>query len=243
MCDMDTSEVACIGFGGNQHLEVDNVMGKISIIVDGTASNGNNNAGPFTISVKKRTISGMGGTCDPKGVTSRCDTDLTCQGGTCVTTSAVLECTNAVNLTAMLASGPVSVTGTTLNVESGYYTGSCAYDQNNSYPEKIYRIDVTQPSIIDATTDDMNATDYDTVVYLRQGSCTAMDNSCNDDVDQTNGDYRSHLISPTLAPGTYYLFVDGSSAATYGDFTRITRDFKLTVTLTVTGPAPDGGDM
>jgi hypothetical protein len=240
-CTDDTTEKFCANFGGGQHLEVLGATGPTSIIVDGTTSGPNGiDQGKFTIQVKKRTIVGMGDACDPQGVTARCGKDLLCQSGHCVTDSATIECATAQNLTAMLLSGPVTLTQTVLPFSPDYYFGSCAYDNMMAdpmanYPEVVYRIDVAVPSILTASTDNMT-TDYDTVIYVDQSSCGGTEVGCNDDVDTNGGNYRSNLSLEVL-PGTYYMFVDTSSASLLrSDLTIEPRTFKLTVTLTVAPP-------
>jgi hypothetical protein len=76
-----------------------------------------------------------------------------------------------------------------------------------------------------ATTDDA-ATRFDTVLYLRATTCDGAAVTCGDDVDAPAGNFRSTLSASALAPGTYYLFVDGSSA------TAGTGPYRLTVTAT-----------
>jgi hypothetical protein len=59
---------------------------------------------------------------------------------------------------------------------------------------------------------------YDTVLYIRQGSCTGSEVACDDD----SGPGTTSEISTTLPADTYYVIVD--------DFYNTTGDYVLTVT-------------
>jgi hypothetical protein len=61
---------------------------------------------------------------------------------------------------------------------------------------------------------------YDTVLYVRSGSCTGSEIACDDD----GGSGLDSYISQSFAAGTYYLVLDGFSSYAVGDYT-----------LTVTG--------
>jgi len=57
---------------------------------------------------------------------------------------------------------------------------------------------------------------YDTVLYVRQGTCTGTEVGCNDDV--ASGDTTSRVVLTSLAAGTYYIVVDayrGTNVGTY----------------------------
>jgi hypothetical protein len=62
---------------------------------------------------------------------------------------------------------------------------------------------------------------YDTVVYVRSGSCpSGPDIACNDDACvNSTGLTRASRVTPTVTAGeTYYIVVDGYSSGAYGDF-------------------------
>ena len=60
------------------------------------------------------------------------------------------------------------------------------------------------------------ASGFDTLLYVRTGDCgTGTEIGCNDDFGQTN---QSQLIFVAPTTGTYYAFVDGYSASSYGTF-------------------------
>jgi hypothetical protein len=88
--------------------------------------------------------------------------------------------------------------------------GSCGGDRA---PEAVYRLVLTVSSDVFVTT---HGTGFDTAVYMRNGCCGAQV-ACNDDADNRN---TSVLSVRGLAPGTYYIFVDGRNNANHsGAFT------------------------
>ncbi len=231
-CADASSEEFCADNGGSQHLELLGVSGVFSIIVDGTDLYGGSDQGAFTIAAHTRAIVGAGDACDANGVTNRCGGDTRCQSGSCVATSADLECAAAIDLTAPLAAtGTATANGRFLIFEPGYFAGSCSADQDPSWPERLYQVTVSAPSLLTATTDDPNRTDFDTVVYLRQGACGGNETACDDDTDTNSGQLRSRFTTE-VQPGLYYLFVDASTSITYGQFNLEPRDYSLTVSLT-----------
>ncbi len=68
---------------------------------------------------------------------------------------------------------------------------------------------------------------FDTVLYVRSGSCTGTEVDCND--DETLGILTS-VIEADLAAGDYFIFVDGYSSGAEGSF-------QLSVTITPNIPA------
>jgi hypothetical protein len=229
-CQDQSTELFCADLSGSQHLEVLGASGTVTLVVDGTDSYMGDVEGDFTINVRKRPILALGDDCDVMGVNNRCGENTACRAGKCVASSADIECAAAVDLTTALQSGSTTVTGFVLPFETGFFLGSCAYSQFIGWPERIYKITVTTPVMLDANTDDDTGTDFDTVLYVTQGTCDGTEVQCHDDVDVNNGEYRSHLTTP-LQPGTYYLIVDVSSASIYGAFDREPRNFKMTVAL------------
>jgi hypothetical protein len=94
-----------------------------------------------------------------------------------------------------------STTGTTAAGESNHY-GSCA---KNDARELVYKLEIKdrQRVVVDV------AAQFDSVVYLRKGSCedAGAEVACNDDAPNAD---RSK-VDVTLDPGTYFVFVDGLS--------------------------------
>ncbi len=63
------------------------------------------------------------------------------------------------------------------------------------------------------------STQYDTVVYLRSGTCTGSQVACNDDACAITGStsHGSRITSTVTAGPTYYIVVDGYNGAS-GNF-------------------------
>ncbi len=89
--------------------------------------------------------------------------------------------------------------GTTSSCNDLYY-GSCA---QNRAPEVVYtwRLSEAMHVVID-----MAGSRYDTLIYLRKGSCEyGNEIACNDD----NGSNLNSRLDVYLGAGEYYLFIDG----------------------------------
>ncbi len=228
-CNDAMTEVACADVGWGEHMEVLEVTGVVAVLVDGSTEFGGAPAGDFTIRIVTRAIAGLGEACDPAGLTSRCGTDMVCSG-TCVATSAMLACLDAVDLTADLADGSAQAGGTVLLTDPDYYQGTCAFDVSANYPERIYRIDLAASGLLAASTD-FPETTYDTVLYLKAGACDVAETTCQDDVDAPAMNYRSS-VSASLPAGAYYLFVDMSSGFLYGTPGVTPRSYRVDLTFT-----------
>jgi hypothetical protein len=100
------------------------------------------------------------------------------------------------------------------------YGATCGNPQG---PEHVVVVRVDTPSRFEAVVEN---NDYDTVLYLR-GACddAGTELACNDD---TNG-LASVLVVESLAPGYYFLFLDGYGGAAGGA--------DVVVTLTPEGAA------
>ena len=75
------------------------------------------------------------------------------------------------------------------------------------------------------------STQYDTVLYMRSGSCNGPELGCNDDTAGCGAgepsDYHASRLTPTVTAGeTYYVVVDGYNGA------------KGAFGLTITPPTP-----
>jgi len=62
--------------------------------------------------------------------------------------------------------------------------------------------------------DTNNSAIHDTILYVRDGSCTGTELECDDD----DGDGMLSLIERSFSPGTYYIFVDGYSSSDEGAY-------------------------
>jgi hypothetical protein len=123
-----------------------------------------------------------------------CATAPACSGGTCL--------------------APIDLAGTgvvTLDTSgrSNLEVGTC---QAATGGEVVYRLTLTGTSDLHV---DTAGSDYDTVLYLRQGACTAVaETACSDNVN-ANHDW-SRLELTDLPAGTYYLVADSALPATGG---------------------------
>ncbi len=114
-------------------------------------------------------------------------------------------------------------------------TGSCG--ASDEAPEAVFRWtpDASGPATI-ATCG--TATLYDTVLYMRSGSCAGPELGCNDDTTgcgagQAAGDYHASRLTPTVTAGqTYWIVVDGYDGAR--------GPFGLTITPPAPSTPPDG---
>ena len=97
-------------------------------------------------------------------------------------------------------------TGTTSGASKN--EGSCG---GGAAPEAAFKLVLDVKSDLFVTT---HGTGFNTVVYLRDGCCGEL--ACNDDADGRN---TSVLSKRGLVPGTYYIYVDGATAADAGPFT------------------------
>jgi len=221
-CAKPSTEVACIDAGWSERLEVLGQTGVVTVFVDATAQHAGATEGTATITTSVRDVVATDASCDPTGVTNRCERGARCVSSTCVADSAALECSEATTLD--LSGGSASVTATTYGYAADWYTGSCGYAPTGQ-PEHVYTFTTAGPVDLVASTDDP-ATNFDTYVYLRSATCDGTEVACADDVDLTNHNLTSTLSVSALPAGTYYLFVDGSSPSPG------TGTYQLTVTAT-----------
>jgi hypothetical protein len=224
-CGMPDSELGCADAGWGERVQLLDASGSVFLVVDATHQFGGATTGAYMLTAATRAIVGDGAGCDPAAAVSRCAGGFRCVGSACAADSAALGCSEAPDLTAALAGGPVVLAGATQPFEGDFYAGGCAADVDAAFPERLFRIDVAVPSSLDASTDDP-ATDFDTYLYLRRAACDGAEVACADDVDPAMFNLRSHLVAPALAPDVYYLVLDGSSAAPG------TGSYQLTVALT-----------
>lgn len=119
----------------------------------------------------------------------------------------------------------VTVAGSTAD-EANYFEAQCA--GNAGSPDRVYTLDVTQRSRVRLR---MQST-YDGAVYMRS-TCAdpSTELTCNDDYQDT----RHSLATATVDPGRYYVYADGFSDSSSGDYS-LTADV---VPATGSGAAGD----
>jgi hypothetical protein len=157
-------------------------------------------------------------------------------GGPTTTTSTSTSTTSTSNTTPTTTSTsttlPVGSCGTpiALPAEGGTFTGvtsgssalvaSCMSASSVS-PEQVYQWTAPRSGTATIQTCSTVGTTFDTVAYLRQGTCTGgTDVACNDDTvgcgttTDVSNPHRGSVLTPTVVAGqTYYLVVDGYNGA------------------------------
>ena len=148
------------------------------------------------------------------GVTNECEGELVCVADACASpaeTSGV--CAAAATAMAISASGSYVV-----NIGEGaadQFQGSCYWDEGLA--EAVLRVTIPGPDAmrLTARTDAPPSSDtLDSYLYLRS-ACgdPGSELACNDDLgDSSSGSQLASGIVTVLAPGDYYLVVDGSYA-------------------------------
>jgi hypothetical protein len=140
-----------------------------------------------------------------------------CDDPACVATTYCTSrhenCTTALTVTA---------SGTYYGDTSTFYshtTGSCG----GAAGEAVFKIVLTQPTHLILTA---SGTSFDSVVYLRKGSCKAgLELGCDDD---SGGSWAGKIDIPIVEPGTYFAFFDGFAYSDIGSYqANITVDTKL----------------
>jgi hypothetical protein len=103
------------------------------------------------------------------------------------------------------------VQGTTVGCLPDAFQATCAAGARSA--EKVYRLPITARSRVRL---DASTTTHDGALYLRS-SCAdaASEIACNDDYR----DVRHSLVTATLDPGDYFVFVDGYGEGEQGAFT------------------------
>jgi hypothetical protein len=135
-----------------------------------------------------------------------CSEPMLCASNACVpAASAGDTCAEAAELR---PSGSYVVPGTTADAVHDV-AGGCAAD--SIAPDRVYSITLSEDTLVDA-----KVKGFDTVLYLRTDCAdVASEAMCDDDSGPPG--LRGSRISGLLAPGTYYLIVDGfgSEAGAY----------------------------
>ncbi len=144
-----------------------------------------------------------------------CTTNDVCSGGVCVGGDTAPGCTACQAAATFPPAGGV-VHGKTSGTSS--LTATCGVPNNNS-PERVFRWTPTASGPASFQTCSPN-TRFDSVVSVRQGTCTGTQLTCNDDGPCGAGVSGTEASSTTLnvtAGTTYYVVVDGWNGSS-GDF-------------------------
>ncbi len=99
-------------------------------------------------------------------------------------------------------------------------TGACS-SATSASPEQVYRWTAPRSGTATIRTCSTTQTTFDTIAYLRTGSCTTgTDVVCNDDTTgcgtttDVSDPHRGSVLTPTVVAGqTYYLVIDGYNGA------------------------------
>lgn len=75
---------------------------------------------------------------------------------------------------------------------------------------------LTFPGTLTSLTLDTAGSSFDTVMYVKAGSCESADAACND--DPAAGGNSARIALTDVAPGTLFVVVDGFSAAQLGSY-------------------------
>ena len=205
-CGDVNSEQACSDFSFSESVEALALTNEAFVLVDGTAQFGGSATGPYQLDVSTRSIAPIDASCDPLGLSSRCQQGLFCAGGTCQTESPQLACAQA----AALQPGLIQHAHTHA-YQGDLFQGSCAFDTAAGAGEALFSFRLDQASDIDITTD-LPGTTFDTVLYLI-AACDGTELACADDVAASAGNFSSRLQTTNLPAGDYLLVIDGSSTA------------------------------
>ncbi|MBX3269376.1 MAG: hypothetical protein KF729_03900 [Sandaracinaceae bacterium] len=164
---------------------------------------------------------GASGSCTIGGCAGTRTCSAGCAWGACALGAAPPNDTCAGTIPTISASGTFAF-GTC--AASNSFTASCG--GGAAAPDVVYRLSITQVSDVVLET---TASTFDTVLHLRSGaSCPGTELACDDD----GGAGTLSRITRRLVPGTYWVVVDGSGAASQGTGT-------LSATLTPVVPAND----
>jgi hypothetical protein len=197
-CADRATEVVCdpeLGMDDNAaYRMLSPAAGRYYVFVDGDA------AGSFNGRIQ--TLLPISATCDLSNGRDRCAPGLTCTSNTCTTAACPLAGTlsgaNSYTRTAVTTSAPANHAGT---CGSGFDGGARA-------PEIIYQLIVPMGGVASVrVSTDSPSTNYDTLIYMKQFTCTGPEVGCAD--DPISGAGPSLFDTGPLAAGNYYIFVDG----------------------------------
>lgn len=109
---------------------------------------------------------------------------------------------------AQLAAAPSEQFGSTLFAEND----SSSPTHGGAGPDVVFRITLAQATHLVL---DTLGSEFDTVLYIRSGSCSGAEIGGNDDA---LGRRTSRVVLSSLSAGNYFVFVDGKSVAERGNF-------------------------
>jgi hypothetical protein len=136
-----------------------------------------------------------------------CDRLVDCLDPDCATTPECLDndrCGDAID---------ISTGGVFRGSTAGYandYSGTCA----GRGPDAVFTLTLTDYACVEMNT---FPTTWDTVLYVRDGGCYGPEIGCND--DEPGHGTQSYLRFDVLDPGVYYVFLDGWSSSSFGEYT------------------------
>ncbi len=167
------------------------------VFVDGYGSN----SGDYTVNLRQGACGGSTEICT-NGVDDDADGSVDCRDSDCTANAA---CTNSMGS----CSNPMFInptgapaSGNTAGLVS-QNSGTCG---GRDAPEAVYTFTLWENSQVCLNT---VGSQYDTVLYVRQGVCTQQpaEIACNDDME--GGGLDSQVQFNAIANQTYYVFVDG----------------------------------
>jgi hypothetical protein len=144
--------------------------------------------------------------CDPPGAQAQCAAGQLCNNNC----TACVDCSTA---TVIAPEGGV-LDGTTMGAPS-VLGSSCGSDA--LAPERLFQWTPSASHVATIQTCG-GSTDFDTTLYIREGTCVASDLACDDDGAAANCAPSSMLTVPVVAGTTYYIVVDGVGSGS-GNFT------------------------
>jgi hypothetical protein len=131
--------------------------------------------------------------------------------------------------------------GTFTGVTSGTSAQSAACATTASAPERVFRWTPAVSGVATISTCSATATTFDTVLYLRDATCTGGQLACNDDTagcgttTDLSSPHRGSVVRPTVTAGqTYFVVVDGYAGAS-GSFALTVAPPSAAAALTVGG--------
>ncbi|NMC72338.1 MAG: DUF4215 domain-containing protein [Myxococcales bacterium] len=157
-------------------------------------------------------VQGSTGSCTVGSCSGTRTCSSTCEWGTCDLGTAPANdvCTGTVPA---LAGGTLSAS-TCAAADHTAWSAAAGCPASTGGRDVFYRLRLAERSEVV-----LRAAGFDTVLYLRQDSCTGTQVACNDD-DPAGG--TGSLLRATLDAGTYYVVVDGWNADAFGSFTLTT---------------------
>jgi hypothetical protein len=168
--------------------------GRYYVVIDGQT------AGDYAGRIQ--TLLPKGATCDPTNARDRCAPSFTCTNNTCVDAACPLAGT-------LMGANNYVRNVTTTNAARDY-AGTCGEGNDGGVraPEVVYQLIIPLGGVANVrVSTDSSMTNYDSLVYMRQFTCTGTEVGCDDDA--IDGAGPSLFDTGPLPAGDYYIFVDG----------------------------------